>query len=415
MNNGPIRLARRAAWVLVVAAILLVAAWTVWNVVASSRFESALQSLEERGYATTFAGLAPAKIPASENAAPFYSAAFALFVKAPEEAFADALDHPDKVRELEPEDRAKLKTWLDGNRDAFEMVAKARTRSRCRYEHDFSQGYSMLLPEISEIMGMSRALQARAVLQAPAGDVAGAQEAVRSILALGESLRDEPVLVEQLVRFMTLRLAMATIDACVTEKTSEEDLGAWRALLPRGDVLQGALERGLRGEMAMAAGAISGSPKEFWMLFSSRQGEWTALLRPVLRADGVRYLEIMKLGIDASGKRYADSRADYQRIESLVTDVGRSWCRPVCGALLPGLSRSSESATAATAHVAVVRAGLDAELARRRSGKYPDALETTDPFTSRPLTLDLAGGKIVAAQPTSEPEPIEWSLRAAKK
>ena len=68
------------------------------------------------------------------------------------------------------------------------------------------------------------------------------------------------------------------------------------------------------------------------------------------------------------------------------------------------------------AHVAVVRAGLGAELTRRKLGKYPDGLEATDPFTGKPLSL--VAGKISSAGSAVEVlpnnEPVEWILRAKK-
>ena len=55
-------------------------------------------------------------------------------------------------------------------------------------------------------------------------------------------------------------------------------------------------------------------------------------------------------------------------------------------------------------------------MTRRKSGKYPDRLEATDPFTGEPLSL--VAGKISSAGSALEVlpnnEPVEWILRAKK-
>jgi hypothetical protein len=62
-------------------------------------------------------------------------------------------------------------------------------------------------------------------------------------------------------------------------------------------------------------------------------------------------------------------------------------------------------------------ASRGAELARAKSGKVPERLETPDPFTGKPLTVDAAG-KIASAESAAgvQPnnDPIEWVLRTKK-
>jgi hypothetical protein len=409
-------LVRRAAWVLVLLLLLGVVAWTVGNMVGTSHFEAALRNLEAKGYPTSLSGLAPASPPPGEDAGPYYTAALALHVKSPEDPDVEWDPEPaDKIAEMTPEQREKLKAWVAANQESFDMLARARLRPRCRYEHDFAQGYSMLLPEVTNIIVLSRTLRVRAVLQSLDGDVAGAQDSVRSILALGESVREEPVLVEQLVRLVTVRLAMGAVDACVSSTTSEADLKAWAELLPKDGFLDGALARAIRGEIGMLAQSVAAGPHgEFEQMMLGMGGG--ALLRPLVRSDAARFVDLLRRAAEASDKPYPEARVEMDRIEGDPRE-GRRWWRPVCNALLPGFRKSLQSLTAAKAHVAVVRAGLGAELARAKTGKAPERLETPDPFTGKPLTIDAAG-KIASAESAAgvQPnnDPIEWTLRTKK-
>jgi hypothetical protein len=409
-------LLRRAAWILVLLLLLGVVAWTVGNVVATSRFEGALRGLQEAGYPTSLIGMAPASPPPGEDAAPYYTAALALHVKPPEDSDVEWDPEPlGKIVDMTPEQRTKLKTWVAANQESFDMLARARGRSRCRYEHDFAQGYSMLLPEVQHLLALSRTLRVRAVLQSLDGDVAGAQDSVRSILALGESLREEPVLIEQLVRIVALRLAMGAVDACVSATTSEADLKAWVELLPPNGFLDEALSRAARGEIGMLADTVAGGPRidfDQMMLGLPMCGP---LLRPMVRSDAARFLEIMRQASEAYAKPYPAARIELDQIEAGFRE--KHWSRPVCNSLLPSFRKSLETMTAAKANVAVVRAGLLAELARAKSGKAPERLETADPFTGKPLTIDAAG-KIASAGPEKtllpNNDPIEWVLRGQK-
>jgi hypothetical protein len=410
------RLGRRAAWVLLLLAILAVIAWTAANVAGASRLQSTLRRLEENGYAVSHAGLASPKLAASEDAAPFLKAAFALFVRAPEsEFFNDIGDHPGRIRDLPPERRAEIQRWLDDNRDAFDLLSRARARPGCRFDRDFSLGFMMPLPEVTYVMPLARACQAQAALRALGGNAAGARESVQSILTLGQSFRDEPVLVEQLVRFLASNLAMHAIDLCVTEATSEEDLAAWTALLPQEGFLKGSLERAFRGELAMTAHVVQGPTKEFWDPISGvQQPCWSRLTGPLLRWDGACYLDLMARAVNASRKPYVEGRAEFERIEG-IQRRSSPWVRPVCSYLLPALGRTLESVTTAEASVAVVRGGLDFERRRRKTGKYPDKVEVRDPFTGTALIYDRNAGMLRSAVSPDAHDPIEWSLRSAKK
>jgi hypothetical protein len=410
---------RRGAWVLLLLLLAAVAAWTLGNVIATSRLEAAVRGLQEAGYPTSAVEMAPPSPPPGEDAAPYFTAALSLYVKPPEDPDVEwEAEPPDKIAEMTPEQRSKLKTWIVANQESFDMIARARKRPRCRFEHDFTQGYSMLLPEVSNIIALSRILRVRAVLLSLDGDSAGAQDSLRSILALGESVREEPVLVEQLIRFIVVRLAMGTIDACVNARTSEGELRAWAALLPREGFLDEALTLAVRGEIGMHAATMAAGPHSDvdQAIFGVGRTLPSWLFRPLVRSDAARFLGILRQAAAAYGKPYPEARNLLDRLE-LDPREARAWTRPVCSLLLPAFGKLLESWAAAQAHVAVVRAGIEAELARQKSGKYPEAAGVRDPFTGKPLRGGLTAGKISSVGPTGgrlQDGPIEWVLRETK-
>jgi hypothetical protein len=405
---------RRAAWVLVVLILVGIIAWTTLNVIGSSRLSSAMESAESAGYAIRADKLHLPVAPPGENAAPYYSAAFALYV-APEDEEPAWDRGPDiRIGDLEPADLARMEAWLKRNEDAFDMVQRARKRPRCRYERDYRQGFAMLLPEVTKVLALCRALAWRAELQMSKGDAAGARESVRSMFDLGHSLREDALLVSHLVRLAAAERALEVIGRSVTASTGAADLKDWRAAVPGPSMLDGGLERAYRGELAIAAGLANRPASELADLTggeSDSLGVW--LLKPLIRLDGAAYLKDMRKVIDAARKPYLEARA-----EGVMSEAPRSplW-NPVRFALFPSLARSLDREAHVRARLAIARAALDAELEQRTSGAYPDRTAETDPFSGKPLSID--GKKVSSAGPPASKfggeAPLEWILRPAKK
>jgi len=397
---------RRAAWLLVVLILLGVLVWTGANLVGSWRYQSALADLEADGFVTQPDRIAPAPAPAAENGAPFYSAAFALYV--------DADGAPwRKLRERTPVERAAADAWLRSNADAFDLVRRAQKRPRCQFERDYRLGYSLPLPELSKVIALSRAFRTLAESQLLAGDGAAARESVKLIFALGECLREDAILVSQLIRFVAFEEALAVLDLAVTEATVDAELREWQALLPADACFKGSLERAYRGEIAMTSALLDGSYHELFRVMDGGNELLWDLLRPLVRYDGADYMTDMRRIILASRKPYLEAAAELTSFDA--AQRGSIW-RPLRSYVMPALGRSLQRSAAVEARMIVVRAGLGAELARRTSGAYPKSVSGIDPFSGKPLVYDLEKGRIASVRPTEGPEdkPTEWRLRATK-
>lgn len=157
----------------------------------------------------------------------------------------------------------------------------------------------------------------------------------------------------------------------------------------------------------MVAELTSGSSSEFWAGVGRRgaPGWWAS---PFVRADGARYMGFMRRASEAARKSYVDGNAELSAIQMEI-ETGRAWFRPVTGALLPAVGSACERVAATQARMAVVRAGLEAEIEYRSTGRYPERISARDPLTGKPLNYDLAAGRIASAGTPGEE--IEWTLR----
>jgi hypothetical protein len=399
-----------SAWGLLVLVLVAIVAWTIGNVVADARFREAITELQAAGVATSSAELKIPPLAAAENAAPFYQAAFALMA-APEDVDREAFEKADGLKGLDAERKAGLRAWLDKNAETFEMLEKARRRPRCRFERDYAQGFEMHLPELGKARDLARLLEVRAAFQMEAGDAAGARRSVEDLLALAGAFADDRILIAQLIRLVVLDFALRRIDASVTAETPEADLKAWLALVPPAASLDGILAPGLQGELAMAGDLLRGAVEKLLTMTTGERGAGASALatagRPVFKADGARYLRLMRRLSETAARPYLDAKPE---LAAIAAEAGRrSVWRPIVGLLMPALESCFKRAAVVQAKAVVLRAGLEAELARKASGRYPAEAVGRDPFTGKPPTID--GGRITSAGATVQ-EPIQWALRA---
>lgn len=399
-----------SAWSLLVLLLVAVVAWTIGNVAAESRFRAAVEELQAAGVATSTAELKIPPIPPEENGAPFYQAAFALMIP-PEKAAEDAFDKADGVRTLDAGHQAALRAALDRNAETFEMLEKARRRPRVRFERNYSEGFEMHLPEASKARGLARLLAIRAAFQVEAGDTAAARRTVQDILALAGAFAEDRIVVSQLVRLATLDVALRRIDAAVTGETPEAELKAWLAIVPPAASLDGLFVPALQAELAVAGDLLRRPPQKMLSLATGEQGFGVGALaflgRPVLKADGARYLKLMRRMAEAAARPYFEAKSEAAAIGAEARR-SRTW-RPVCGLLMPALEHCFKRAATLQAKAVVLRAGLEAELARKASGRYPAEAVGTDPFTGKPPSIDAVR---VASAGGTEREPIQWTLRS---
>jgi hypothetical protein len=390
--------ARWCQWLMLVLFILGIVTWTVLNWVGSRNLEAALSTLRESSYATRLEELAPPPVQPDENAAPFYSAAFALFAKpsprAEQKAFGEVLAG------LSTDGEAVLRAWLGRNHDAFELVARARTRPHCRFDRKY-EGYATRFPEISNIPWLTGALAVRAQFLAKDGRLEEARDSVSDILRLADSLADEPSIICQMFRQSIIGNALTTINRCVVGDTDADALRQWLAILPREDSLEGSWERPLRAELATLAESLPLSSYELWDFAGQRKEEdlgrliLTWLSNPIQRLDGVRSLSFLRRAAELSRKPYAESQSEQAALQEEVMESS-ILLHPITRLVLPGLGGLTRTQAYYQAQIAVTRTGLAWELEYVTKGRYPypEKIEAIDPFSGKPLSYNVKEGRL---------------------
>lgn len=382
---------------------------------AERRFETFKKALRDSGYNTSLAEMAPPSVPAKENAAPYYKAAFLLL--SDPETLAGVYDG-QPFGSMDPEDRIAIERFLEKNRQGFEIIRYGRSRPRCRYDRDYSEGIHLRMPELAPSRKIAEWLSLCAQAEAVAGRHDEARNYVLDICALGDAYKDEPIPTAQLVRLSLISMAASTIRFCNEANASQEDYTKWLAILPPPECLNGAIELAMRGELATLVQLVN-DPHEHLLRYGQR--DWSTRFGMIFlgfhfKLSSIRSLEILRRLAECCRRPYPESRMEALAINP-PSDSRLNYSFDLVEMLMPAVRRMLDRQAITKANLAVVRAGIEHEIYYLKNGKYPDSVSVTDPCTGKPLHYDHSRGIISSNGPPNAThahnvlEGLVWNLR----
>ncbi len=374
--------------------VLAAGAWTLWNYTASAALERAIARLSAAGLPLSAAQVKPPEAAPGENAAHLLKAAFALLDGLPEHVLELDLDLNELLRIPEAARRA-----TEAASEALELVHRAARLPRCVFQLHYEKGISMEMGHLLSLRRLGRLLAARAVIRSGAEDPAGAAGDLRALFALARSLREEPVLVSQLVRIAIDTMALTALEVVLPRLESVP--AALEAIEP--DAARGAIAFALRGEIALCALRFLDDDvlEDIDVIVGPVEGAWILrlgwLARPYLKADLARLLGLVQAYAQIAARPYQEAVPAWKTAASEVDRQGGVLVRVYslnCSRVL-----LDEAALASRVELARL-AALFLEH-RRKHGAYPGSLselETKspeDPFTGKSFALKLEEGAVV--------------------
>ena len=174
-------------------------------------------ALEAAGFPTRPEQVIPAAIPEEDNAAPLYNAAVKALKDVPfkgETSFdggtvtsSNLFDHLGRTAvavRKSPDDVEAAKNFDTLVRDPrvadfLASVERASALPGYRQEIDYTKGFEIRLPYISDNLRVSQILAALAVQQMRQGNTAAAWRTIEISFRFADTLRDEPLIISQLV------------------------------------------------------------------------------------------------------------------------------------------------------------------------------------------------------------------------
>jgi hypothetical protein len=280
---------RRHPWRIAAAVLLLIGFLVALANYYARQHISAEAFLKANGYPVTLQELdaAYALPPDAYNAATEYLRAFKPYRETSEKTLAkereiwDILDEAQITgRAFPPELYPLLDEFLTASAAVLDIIFAIPRGSACRYPNDFAQGIDIDLSHLAPARQMARWLRYAALHAAHEGDGERAVKAIQAGLDVAASLKQEPILISQLVRWALVAIMASaleeSVEACVL---NDAQLAALDAEFR--DTLQG-VDLGL-----LAAG-------EYLMLRDAREKERANIGLPTSREKVSRLVDFLR-------------------------------------------------------------------------------------------------------------------------
>jgi hypothetical protein len=172
---------------------------------------------------------------------------------------------PVPVQPFPAEMKDLMSKCLVDNGPGIALLHKAAAMPKSRYPVDMTQGVRMELPHLALLRGGTRMLCMQALYAAETHDSDTAVWALKDAVALADSVREEPIIIAQLVRAACAGIDVRTLEQALNRNVfSESQLAALQEAFARLDGME-PFARAFEGErcslgLALATGAPGGGP-----------------------------------------------------------------------------------------------------------------------------------------------------------
>jgi hypothetical protein len=287
-----------------------------------------------------------------------------------------------------------------------QLHAAAEAGSPARYPVDFSQGMNMTLDHIQSLRAGARLLVLEAHVRAHRGDAQGAARAIHAIFKLADSLKQEPIMISQLVRYALDGIAEDVVQRQIPVVTfPDSNLDRIQAHLRAIDYSEG-IRRAMVCERVIGIMAID-DPSALDPSLDSP----IVSLGPFRSANLANFLKYMDRIVAATKLPWPQARQEMAQIGSdiQVATSGRSVLSSPgyigVRLLLPAIGAMADAGARTTASSRATDAVIAVERFRRARGRLPAKLAElvpqylpqvpNDPFDGQPLRYVLRNQQYV--------------------
>jgi hypothetical protein len=313
----------------------------------------------------------------------------------------------------------------------------ASDRPHNRYPYHYEDGFSTLLMPLSAMKSATRSVALRSAAQLTQGQTAEAAADVVLAFRLGDSLREDPYLISQLVRYACDAIALhAMWEGLIDHRWSDEQLARFQDVLTRRDYAPGSIraiecERNIAGyelERILAdrlgrlhqLEALGGnnSPSEVEELLTAisilMPDGWFRQNQAQLMQGYQNLLDSARTAMKPAARTEAlkeaqalDEVADRFLIEASAHTTPRNF---LVRRLLPSLGKASQRAQRAITLARLGAVACALERHQRAHGRYPESLLDLGPATLKALPDDWMSGQPFRYRRTEDGRFELWSV-----
>jgi hypothetical protein len=409
----------------------------VWRYQGKRELRRTLESLKARGEKLTVKELAPPRPTDSENG---YLGLLTIVTRLPKINLPPApFVAPGKRAVLTTTTRwtnysaGRMDTWedvaiwRDSARDIL-LQAQAGLRKPVFFaNHDYSLGFNLMLTDLTHWKRLAQSFALAALDHARTGNRQGALENLRAGFRVNAVLREERVLIGQLVCIAADTIMLDALWHCLhCHNWSEAELAEMLAMLPPRGHVEG-MVRALEMERFMgryAADALRKGREDVWGLlyaYTPPQGPTNLtefldqvtkdpgellLKRPMaefwrfahLDASEAHYLNSIQAMIDnarvaAAARSMAEVDLEFTERMLIGFDSGDRYRYLLSSLLLPSLHHPVVKSFRFETHRSLTEAGVALHWYRKKHGRWPAALADLVPAFLNAVPIDYADGK----------------------
>jgi hypothetical protein len=297
---------------------------------------------------------------------------------------------------------AKLNPELTELREA----ASNRPCSRFPIHYDSEPTWGILLPHLVRIKALAMLASVRATAELDAGRFAEAFADLQLGFRLADSIKDEPLLIDHLVRIAALTIDLQTLrEGLVRHAWTDADLAQLETYLGSIDLLA-EFKLGMRGERACSIGGLDYIRRQGWfadpmMYLGDDNG--SAACTPAFSAMPRGWYYQNMLTISRMFQDFTLPSVD-ERAHRVFPQTSENGMRAVLNLrtspytifakmLLPPLERAVHKSARAQTYVDCARVACALERSRLANGKFPEALADLTPRFIDRVPEDVIDGK----------------------
>lgn len=306
---------------------------------------------------------------------------------------------------------------FDADLQQLREAAAARPDSRFPVEYDANLPAGILLPHLANIKGLTTLLQLRAVAELEAGQTPQAFADLQLGFRLSDSIREEPILIDHLVRVATLGMDLQGVrEGLARHAWSEAQLAELGQYLGGVDLLK-ELQHALRGERACAIGdfnylrrqGFKFNPDEF-------PGDLPGIL--CLMPGGWFYQNMLTIArwdqeflLDAVAPQQHRVFPDLSdRGDLAVAGMRTTPDNLLAKLLMPALGKASAKSARMQTYVDAARVACALERFRLANGQLPDALAALAPRFIARIPNDVIAGQPLRYRKTPDGGYLIYSI-----
>ena len=295
---------------------------------------------------------------------------------------------------------------FDSELKELREAAAARPFARYPVEYEYEPPWAILLPHLARMKGLTVLTYVRATAALESGRSAEALADWKLGWRISESIHDEPILIDHLVRLATLGMNLQTVrEGLVRHAWTEEQLAELEKHLA-GVNLLAEYKLAQRGERALSTGGLDwlsrqGPRADAFNYLASDEGgggfvpvSWaipSGWIRQNMLTISKMHQEFTLAAVDEHERRVFPDVCD--RLEATVEKMGVRPYTIFAKLLMPALSKAARRSARMQTSLDAARVGIALERHRLANDALPENLDALVPRYLAKIPTDLVDGK----------------------